>query len=510
MTIVWSIASGKRVISMDGREIHFSTNRSSVLDFSWQTKGNHVIKVLCHAAPPLTPDPGFRQYDLMIDGQSFFTMPKVFQLGVKGAVPSQVPGAYSNPISPVSMGSSSLSRELPVSREQEEEDLRRAIEASIKESRAHLGGSRSSDARSAYTTPHPAAAANRTPDLLDLDGSFAAGPGTDSKSVSSMPSYYSAPPSYGSPPPFSSPSHYQPNPLASPSASGAIVPAVAPPGYYQAPPPAFSSPPPHSYGSPSPGYGSPPPAPAPTPAAMPYNGGTSDPFGLNYNPQVDPFAPKPPPPPTHQDLASAILASYATSPDVPVTPMGGSHQNGFGYTADGSQQQPGTPQTNGSGPSLSMNALAITVTEEAPKSAFEKALQKLVNVDHIDEPAEGEMKLTMIKKEEAKKTPKGKSLPKPPVGVGLVGQNAPLSQIKQTFESPPKTTTEGVMNAPPPGAFHPNSQYAGALVVHGQGPPPLHQAQGFGVGRLMPGGGFQNQQPLQPGYIQQQAQMQYR
>merc|ERR1712194_480623 len=81
---------------------------------------------------------------------------------------------------------------------------------------------------------------------------------------------------------------------------------------------------------------------------------------------------------------------------------------------------------------LSMNALAITSTEEKePKSEFEKALTNLVNVDHIDEPAEGEVKLTMMKKEEAAKTPKGKSIPKPPAGKGMAGSNAPLSQIKQ-------------------------------------------------------------------------------
>lgn len=162
---------------------------------------------------------------------------------------------------------------------------------------------------------------------------------------------------------------------------------------------------------------------------------------------------------------------------------------------------------------MSMGTLTITEKEEAPKTAFEKALQNLVNIDHIDEAPEGERKLTMLQKEEAKKkTPKGKSIPKPPVGVGLVGSNAPLSQIKKDFESPPKTTTEGVMNAPPPGAFHPNAAYAGALVVHGQGPPPLHQAQGFGIGRQLPGGGFQNQKQMPlGGYMQQQqAQPQYR
>ncbi|KAG7365216.1 hypothetical protein IV203_038419 [Nitzschia inconspicua] len=504
VTIVWSITSGKRQITMDGREIHYSTNRASILDFSWSSKGNHVIKVICHAAPPLQATPGFRQYDLLIDGQSFFTMPKMFQLGIRGNIPNHVPGGYGNPVSPVSMGSS-LNREFPVSRDQEEADLRRAIEASIRESQAHLS-SRSNDDRSAYTSPNPAPMAESSGDLLDLNGGFGAPPPQESPSVASMPSYYSAPPTYG-----------QSTPTA---AAGALVPAVAPPGYYQgAPPPPQPAGFPPTYGSPPPAYGSPPPhaayqspppvppAPAPTPA-QPYGVAPTqygDAFGLS-SPQVeDPFAPKPPPPPSHQDLASAILSSYQSP--APSTPMAGSHMNGYANTPD-TYGAP-SPMTNGnatSPPSLSMNTLAITVTEEEPLSDFEKALKNLVNVDHIDEPAEGEVKLTMIKKEEAKKTPKGRSVPKPPAGKGLVGENAPLSQIKQNFESPPKTTTEGIMNAPPPGAFHPNSQYAGALVVHGQGPPPLHQASGFGVGRYMPNGGFQNQQELRPGYLMQQQQ----
>jgi hypothetical protein len=505
VTIVWSITSGKRQISMDGREIHYSTNRASILDFSWSTQGNHVIKVISHAAPPLQATPGFRQYDLLIDGQSFFTMPKVFQLGVRGGggnIPNHIPGGYGNPVSPVSMGSS-LNRDYPISRDQEEADLRRAIEASINENRTHLV-SRSPDDRSAYTTPHPAPVVETAVNLVDLGGGPP--PPQESPSVASMPSYYSAPPTYG-----------QSTPTA---ASGALVPAVAPPGYYQgAPPgpqqsygvpPSYASPP-QVYGSPPPqtSYGSPPPvppAPAPTPV-QPYGAApiqNGDPFGLYSPPVEDPFAPKPPPPPTHRDLASAILASYQMAPS---TPMAGSMTNGYSYSPDGAQSS----MMNGtisSPPEQSMSSLAITVTEEEPQSEFEKALKNLVNVDHIDEPAEGEVKLTMIKKEEAKKAPKGRSVPKPPVGKGFVGENAPLSQIKQNFDSPPKTTS-GVMNTPPPGAFDPN---AGALVVMGQGPPPLHQVSGFGVGRFLPNGGFQNQQQMQPGYYlqHQQSQPQYR
>ena len=517
--IVWSITSGKRQISMDGREVHYSTNRAGMLDFSWQTKGNHVIKVLCHAAPPMSVEPGFRQYDLSIDGQSFFTMPKVFQVGIKGS--NNIPGRaqYSSnqqhhPISPVSTGSGRISsRDIPVSREQEEADLRRAIEVSINESRKHLGeipnGGGGGSVRNSYNNGNNNNNSNTVPemDLLGFGGPSVIPP-PDSRSVAS---FFSAPTTYGqnyqSPPP---PTTGYAGAGAAPAAydtGGALVPAVAPPGYYQAPPPqqqqqqqqppSYASPPPpqqqYSYGSPPPV----PPAPAPTPNTYYGAPPVHDPFGLHSNManvNDDPFAPKPPPPPTQQDFASAILASYQTGPGTPLAPT-----------------TPGTPHTNGTmngygggascGVALNMNALAITTVQEQPKSDFEKALSNLVNVDHIDEPAEGEIKLTMIKKEEAKKAPKnGKSIPKPPAGVGMVGSNAPISQIQQNFTSPQNKTSEGIMNAPPPGAFNPNAGNSGALVAYGQGPPPLNQMQGFGVGRMLPNGGMPQQQNLAPGY----------
>lgn len=485
---------------MDGREIHYATNRAGLLEFNWSTKGNHVIKVTCHAAPPMSAQPGFRQYDMSIDGQSFFNMPKVFQLGVKGATADSMPGAYrtnySSPETPTR--TQNLKSDAPLTREQEEADLRRAIEASIKESQQHLGEN---------TAPQA--------DLLGFSGPPAsAAPPADARSVAS---YYSAPTTYGggfqSPPPptYSTPAPAPPldnNP-------GAIVPAVAPPGYYQAPPVAAaaptyaaSSPVPPSYANPAPippayasppppsqpGFSSPPPVP-PAPAPTP----SMDVFGLHSAAVHDPFAPKPPPPVTQQDLTNAILASYQAPPPQAVTPGAAA-----GAPPPPTAAAPHTPGANGN-VTLSMNQLTLTSADEKPKSDFEKALSNLVNIDHIDEPAEGEVKLTMMKKEEEKKkVVKGKSVPVPPRGGNMVGSNAPLSQIRRDFSAPVNKSSEGIMNAPPPGVFHPNAAQAGALVVHGQGPPPLQQAQGFGVGQMLPNGGFQNQQNLAPGMYQQQ------
>jgi len=82
VTIVWSVTSGKRLILADGKEVHNSKNRNGVFEFSWTMKGNHVLKVVAHAQPPMTAVPGFRQYDFFVDGQSFFIFPKVFRLGL--------------------------------------------------------------------------------------------------------------------------------------------------------------------------------------------------------------------------------------------------------------------------------------------------------------------------------------------------------------------------------------------------------------------------------------------
>ena len=70
------------MVLADGHEVHFSNSRSNVFEYSWTMKGNHVLKLIAHSAAPLSPTPGFRQYDFFVNGQSFFGFPKVFRLGL--------------------------------------------------------------------------------------------------------------------------------------------------------------------------------------------------------------------------------------------------------------------------------------------------------------------------------------------------------------------------------------------------------------------------------------------
>ena len=92
VTLIWSVTSGKRLIFSDGQELHYSTNRSGVFEYSWTMRGNHIIKVVAHATPSMSGNPGFRQYDLFVDGLSFFNFPKVFELGLKGNIHAPHPG----------------------------------------------------------------------------------------------------------------------------------------------------------------------------------------------------------------------------------------------------------------------------------------------------------------------------------------------------------------------------------------------------------------------------------
>jgi hypothetical protein len=112
ISVVWSLTSGKRLVTADGQEVHFSYGKRTDTKFetSWTMSGGHTLKVIAHATPSLIQTPGFRQFDLLLDGCSFFDMPKIYQLGTPKAnklamarVPKSPAAAYNNysvPISP--------------------------------------------------------------------------------------------------------------------------------------------------------------------------------------------------------------------------------------------------------------------------------------------------------------------------------------------------------------------------------------------------------------------------
>lgn len=73
----WSVASRKRVILLDGKEVHFSIRPRTERKFqySWVASGptglgHHVFTVIAQATAPLLQKTEVKQFDLLIDGQS--------------------------------------------------------------------------------------------------------------------------------------------------------------------------------------------------------------------------------------------------------------------------------------------------------------------------------------------------------------------------------------------------------------------------------------------------------
>lgn len=90
VVVNWSLSSGKQAIVYDGREVFFDVNENlthNKLRHKWRDeKTNRDIEVVAHAAPVSSKgkaDPDWRQYNILVNGLSYFNMPKIFQLGVQ-------------------------------------------------------------------------------------------------------------------------------------------------------------------------------------------------------------------------------------------------------------------------------------------------------------------------------------------------------------------------------------------------------------------------------------------
>lgn len=81
--LVWSHTSGKRQVIADNQEVHFSVGKKLEPRFetSWTMEGGHTVKLVAHASQALFNTPGFRQFELFLDGMSYFSMPKIYELG---------------------------------------------------------------------------------------------------------------------------------------------------------------------------------------------------------------------------------------------------------------------------------------------------------------------------------------------------------------------------------------------------------------------------------------------
>eukprot|EP00978_Attheya_sp_CCMP212_P027884 scaffold94607_cov56-Attheya_sp.AAC.10 len=452
ITLVWSVTSGKRLILADGQEVHYSNSRNALFEFSWTMRGNHVLKVVAHASPPMAAVPGFRQYDFFVDGQSFFSFPKVYRLGLSQPSSSRGQGqGYANyavgPTSPTGIGS----LEAPHNPAEEEMYLREAIKNSLVEDTKEPSenGTSSASGQPAkeepnlldfFDTPVPAPAPPPAlaapvpgpPAFAGQNTSFDAYPGPS-------PSQYS---NYG-PPPSDNMGFAQPPPAA--------------PGYGAAPPAQYPP-----VGAPQPGYGFPAPAePAPQPSyAPPMSGAAASVVnGQNQFTAVD-----------HADDDRSVF-SFLSAPGP-------------------SKSQPPPPRGPG------------TLADKAYQNIAALSDFNLTSKDDRSNPFDGNAStqpaqtLGGMKAMGAPKQPKQDVMRSPvPAGPGALVVSGAQQGNQWTGQAPPMGNHYGYGAPPAPGGYgQPQQQQQAYGQFQQQQPPPQ---QGYGQ--------FQQQQPPpQQGQFQQQ------
>ncbi|GMI07030.1 hypothetical protein TrRE_jg3487 [Triparma retinervis] len=155
VSLVWSLTSGKKSVVFDNQEVHSSDSRASTFEFTWSRSNLHVYKIVAHATGT---GPGGRQYDLLVDGQSYFNMPKVFELGLpnagRGAAQGRQQAFAGNAqhnmqqvyggqgqhrqVGGFGTGFNTEPIRAPRSPQEEERELQAAIRQSLAESESHL------------------------------------------------------------------------------------------------------------------------------------------------------------------------------------------------------------------------------------------------------------------------------------------------------------------------------------------------------------------------------------
>ena len=134
VVIVWSVSSGKKQILMDGVEVHYAQGRADVFVFAWGTPQKHVLKVEARARPERCVQ---HQYNLLIDGTSFFDLPQTHLIGF---VEVDTHSSFSPHRSGAKLKSSHqpLSGTTHTGSHDDERELQSSVAASIQESRRNL------------------------------------------------------------------------------------------------------------------------------------------------------------------------------------------------------------------------------------------------------------------------------------------------------------------------------------------------------------------------------------
>lgn len=90
--LIWSVTSGKRMIMSNGKQILVGSSKSNIFEHKWTDARGNEIKLVAHATSPMSTASISRQYDLFVNGKSFFTLPKPYEIGLRGLSDTRIPG----------------------------------------------------------------------------------------------------------------------------------------------------------------------------------------------------------------------------------------------------------------------------------------------------------------------------------------------------------------------------------------------------------------------------------
>lgn len=86
------------MIMSNGQQLHVSMSKTKAIEHTWYDKNGTSLRLIAHSTQPMSNVSGVRQYELLINGKSFFNLPKVYEIGLKGssAQDRRTPGVVSD------------------------------------------------------------------------------------------------------------------------------------------------------------------------------------------------------------------------------------------------------------------------------------------------------------------------------------------------------------------------------------------------------------------------------
>lgn len=421
VVLTWSLTSGKRTVTYDGKQVHYSKSKS-VSDTNFGTTfpidGGHTVKLIANAvAPMFASDPNFRQYDLVLDGCSFFNMPKIFELGTKTQA-RRAPTRAVRPVAPRPPASHTRPKAALA-------PVRAAKAAAVPSTQDLLGDAfgDSNDLVSSNQPPPP-------PSLPEAPAHDPFSPAATQQSYESVTtSILSA---YGC---SSAPA------LA--ANSQALVPVQSTTSPY-----ALSPVTPQTTVSPT----------ATAPVVNPPNVYSPAPQTPTFQaPHQAPLFPSQQPPITPQQL------QYRSEP---------AHVSGS--TSPTSVICPEQPQVQLTMKPLTFDEIETQTASASASSPMEKAVKSLVNLDDIGQSRQSPEQIKYQNNRVVNQHPVSKPLP-PTKADWSLGMKPTIGEIKS--KAPPKAPpSKEIMRTH---AFDPAAVHAGMMVVHGQQPPLMPQPYGL-------------------------------